>query len=82
MAIDNAGIGQSLAPLTGTSVKKYARIMVFLGMKYRLADMIALGRGAILNVASAAGPIKSANIALQEKLEAFAQLVSDLRSQP
>jgi len=69
VAVNNAGIGQSLAPLTETSVEDYDRIMavnargVFLGMKHQLPDMIALGRGAILNVASAAGLVGAGQLA-------------------
>jgi NAD(P)-dependent dehydrogenase (short-subunit alcohol dehydrogenase family) len=69
VAINNAGIGQSLAPLTETTLADYDRIMavnargVFLGMKHQLPGMIALGRGAILNVASAAGLVGAGQLA-------------------
>ena len=61
IAINNAGIGHRLARLPELGFDEYEQIMrinaggVFLGMKHQLPVMSAAGRGAILNVASAAG---------------------------
>ncbi len=63
VAINNAGIGQSMQPLTKVSVKEFDRVMavnargVFLCMKHQLPGMIARRAGAILNISSAAGLI-------------------------
>lgn len=61
IAINNAGIGQSLLPITELEADEFDRVLavnvrgVFLGMKHQLPGMIARGSGAILNIASAAG---------------------------
>lgn len=61
IAINNAGIGEAMAPITQTSVEAFDRTMavnargVFLGIKHQLPPMLAAGQGCILNVASAAG---------------------------
>ena len=61
VAINNAGIGHDLAPLSAIPVAEYDRVMavnarsVFLGMKHQLPPMQAQGQGAIVNIASAAG---------------------------
>jgi len=61
IAINNAGIGQPMRPLTELPVDIYENVMavnvksVFLGMKYQLPPMISAGSGAVLNIASAAG---------------------------
>ncbi len=61
IAINNAGVGHRLARLPELGFDEYEQIMrinaggVFLGMKHQLPVMSAAGRGAILNVASAAG---------------------------
>lgn len=69
VAINNAGVGQALAPITATEAGEFDRIMavnargVFLGMKHQLPPMIEAGRGAILNVASAAGLVGAGHMA-------------------
>lgn len=69
VAINNAGIGQALSPITATGAAEFDRIMavnargVFLGMKHQLPPMIEAGRGAILNVASAAGLVGAGHMA-------------------
>lgn len=61
VAINNAGIGGSLGPITGIEAAEFDRVMavnargVFLGMKHQLPPMLRARSGAILNVASAAG---------------------------
>ena len=69
IAINNAGIGQALTPLSKTSEAEFDRIMavnakgVFLGMKHQLPGMIARQRGVILNIASAAGLVGAGHMA-------------------
>lgn len=69
IAINNAGIGQILAPISATSADEFDRVMavnakgVFLGMKYQLPEMIARKAGAILNIASAAGLVGAGHLA-------------------
>jgi len=69
VAINNAGIGQALQPLTETSTTEFDRVMavnargVFLGMKHQLPGMIARRRGVILNMASAAGLVGAGQMA-------------------
>src|SRR5699024_344164 len=61
VAINNAGIGGSMGPITGIPVAEFDRVMavnargVFLGMKHQLPPMLSARSGAILNMASAAG---------------------------
>ncbi|MEO1198655.1 MAG: glucose 1-dehydrogenase [Pseudomonadota bacterium] len=61
IAINNAGVGQPLSPITDLTVGEFDRIMavnargVFLGMKHQIPVMKRTDGGAILNVASAAG---------------------------
>ncbi|MDJ0826837.1 MAG: SDR family NAD(P)-dependent oxidoreductase, partial [Rhodobacter sp.] len=68
-AINNAGIGQTLAPLQQTSEAEFDRILavntkgVFLCMKQQIPDMIARRKGVILNVASAAGLVGAGQLA-------------------
>jgi len=69
VAVNNAGIGQALLPLTQTSAEDFDKVMainakgVFLGMKHQLLVMIARKSGVILNVASAAGLIGAGQMA-------------------
>ncbi|KMW58130.1 3-oxoacyl-[acyl-carrier protein] reductase [Candidatus Rhodobacter oscarellae] len=69
IAINNAGIGQSLAPLQATEEAEFDRVMavnakgVFLCMKHQLPRMIARRGGTILNLASAAGLVGSGHLA-------------------
>lgn len=69
VAINNAGVGHALVPLTKLPVAEFDRMMavnargVFLGMKHQLPPMIEAGRGAILNVASAAGLVGAGHLA-------------------
>ena len=68
VAINNAGLGHPLAPLHKLDTATFDRVMavnargVFLGMKYQLPAMLAAGRGAILNVASAAGLVGAGSL--------------------
>ena len=68
VAINNAGVGHDLAPLTDIPVAEFDRIMavnargVFLGMQHQLPGMIARQSGVILNVASAAGLVGAAHL--------------------
>ena len=69
VAINNAGVGHPLAALTRTPVAEFDRMMavnargVFLGMKHQLPPMIEAGRGAVLNLASAAGLVGAGHLA-------------------
>ncbi len=69
IAVNNAGIGQAMMPITDMPVEDYDRVMainarsVFLGMKHQLPPMLDAGRGAILNVASAAGLVGAGMLA-------------------
>lgn len=69
VAVNNAGIAQALTPLAETAVADFDRLMavnargVFLGMKHQLPPMVAAGRGAILNIASAAGLVGAGGLA-------------------
>lgn len=69
IAINNAGIGQALEPMTETSEDDFDRVLavnaksVFLGMKHQLKGMVARKRGTILNIASAAGLIGAGHLA-------------------
>lgn len=69
VAINNAGVGHPMVPITRTSVAEFDRMMavnargVFLGLKHQLPPMIEAGRGAILNVASAAGLVGAGHLA-------------------
>ena len=69
VAINNAGVGHPMARITDTPVAEFDRMMavnargVFLGMKHQLPAMIEAGRGAILNVASAAGLVGAGHLA-------------------
>lgn len=69
IAVNNAGIGQKMTPITDMAIDDYDRIMavnarsVFLGMKHQLPPMLEARRGAILNVASAAGLVGAGMLA-------------------
>jgi NAD(P)-dependent dehydrogenase (short-subunit alcohol dehydrogenase family) len=69
IAINNAGIGQKMTPITDMAIDDYDRIMavnarsVFLGMKYQLPPMLQARQGVILNVASAAGLVGAGMLA-------------------
>lgn len=69
IAINNAGIGQTLKPLTMISAAEFDRIMavnargVFFGMKHQIPPMRAARRGTILNIASAAGLVGAGQLA-------------------
>lgn len=61
IAINNAGIGHAMMPLTDLDTDIFDKVMrintrgVFLGMKHQLPAMLERKEGVILNVASAAG---------------------------
>lgn len=69
VAVNNAGIGQPMGPITRTDAEVFDRVMrvnvrsVFLGMKHQIPPMRAAGEGAILNVASAAGLVGAGHLA-------------------
>jgi len=69
IAINNAGIGQSLRPIWQLSGDEFDRIMavnarsVFLCMKHQLPGMIERRTGSIVNVASAAGLVGAGQLA-------------------
>ncbi len=69
VAVNNAGVGHPLAPITETSVAEFDRMMainargVFIGLRHQLPPMVAAGRGAVLNVASAAGLVGAGHLA-------------------
>ncbi|MHA3915949.1 SDR family NAD(P)-dependent oxidoreductase [Halovulum sp. GXIMD14793] len=69
IAINNAGIGGRMAPITETTVEEFDQLMavnargVFLGLKHQLPPMLAAGSGAIVNVSSASGLVGAAAIA-------------------
>lgn len=68
IAINNAGIGETMEPITKTRVETFDRTMavnargVFLGMKHQLPPMLAAGHGSILNIASAAGIVGAGHL--------------------
>lgn len=68
VALNNAGIGGSMGPVTGIEVVEFDQIMavnargVFLGMKYQIPVMLKAGQGVILNTASAAGLVGAAQL--------------------
>lgn len=61
VAVNNAGVCHDMTALAQTDLATFERMMavnargVFLGMKHQIPPMTAAGRGAILNVSSAAG---------------------------
>lgn len=69
IAINNAGIGHKMTPITDMAMADYDKVMtvnarsVFLGMKYQLPPMLEAKRGVILNVASAAGLVGAGMLA-------------------
>ena len=69
IAVNNAGIGQSVQPLTETGADAFDRLMsvnarsAFLCLKHQLPGMIARRSGAIVNVASAAGLVGAGHMA-------------------
>ncbi|MGB0439016.1 MAG: SDR family NAD(P)-dependent oxidoreductase, partial [Paracoccaceae bacterium] len=69
VAVNNAGVADTLAPLHKIDEAQYDRIMainakgVFLGMKAQIPVMLAAQSGAIVNVASAAGLLGAAQMA-------------------
>lgn len=68
VAFNNAGICHDLKPLTDLSVDDLDRMFsvnvrgVFLGMKYQIPVMKEAGRGAIVNMASAAGLVGAGHL--------------------
>ena len=62
-AFNNAGIEQSMAPLTEQTVEEFDQIMnvnvrgVWLCMKYEIPELIKSGGGAIVNMSSGAGVV-------------------------
>lgn len=69
IAINNAGVAGTLAPITQTDIAEYDRIFavntrgVFLGMQAQLRVMIPQKYGVILNIASAAGLVGAGQLA-------------------
>ena len=69
VAINNAGAAHPLTPLPDIAAAEFDRMIainarsVFLGLKYQLPPMLATGRGAILNVSSAAGLVGAGHLA-------------------
>jgi len=61
VAVNNAGLAHAVSPVTDLDLDVFEKMMqvnargVFLGLKHQLPPMLAAGRGAIVNVASAAG---------------------------
>lgn len=69
VAINNAGIGGTMAPITRTTPDEFDRIMavnargVFLGLRHQIPPMVTAGQGAIVNIASAAGLVGAGQLA-------------------
>ncbi len=69
-AVNNAGIEGRFGPVEEATVDDFDRIIgvnlkgVWLGMKYQIPHMLALGGGAIVNTSSSAGVTGIANVAL------------------
>jgi NAD(P)-dependent dehydrogenase (short-subunit alcohol dehydrogenase family) len=69
MAVNNAGIGGTLAPLPEQSLDDWHRVIavnlnsVFYSMKYQIPAMLAAGGGAIVNMASILGSVGNPNTA-------------------
>jgi NAD(P)-dependent dehydrogenase (short-subunit alcohol dehydrogenase family) len=67
IAVNNAGIGGDLAPTAEHPDEAWRRVIdvnlsgVFYGMKHQIAQMLANGGGAIVNVASILGQVGFAN---------------------
>lgn len=68
-ALNNAGIGGGMGPITRTEVDDFDRVMavnvrgVFLGMKHQLPVMMEAREGVVLNTASAAGVVGAGHVA-------------------
>jgi NAD(P)-dependent dehydrogenase (short-subunit alcohol dehydrogenase family) len=69
LAVNNAGIGGTLAPLPEQSLDDWHRVIavnlnsVFYSMKYQIPAMLAAGGGAIVNMASILGTVGNPNTA-------------------
>ncbi|MBN9428092.1 MAG: SDR family oxidoreductase [Burkholderiales bacterium] len=67
LAVNNAGIGGTLAPTADQTIEDWQRVIgvnlngVFYSMKYEIAAMLAAGGGAIVNMASILGSVGTAN---------------------